>query len=308
LVEALASAGHAVTVLVRDPAKAGRLTPPFRLVTSLGQISDDTAIDTIINLAGEPIANGLWTAAKRRRILRSRLCTTRDVVRLMARLQRRPALMISGSAVGWYGLRQDEVLDETSGARSCFSHRMCDRWERAALQASHGGTRVVCLRIGLVLGTDGGMLARLLTPFEFCLGGRIGSGTQWMSWITRDDLIRLIAHVMATPGLTGAVNATAPRPVSNAGFARALGSALRRPAVLPLPAALLRRLGGDLAEELLLGGQRVVPDKAVRSGFTFSFEKLEEALAAMLGTRAASCRPVERREPAQATSRVRPTG
>ena len=284
LVEALAAAGHQPIVLVRDPAKAARLAPQFRLVTRLDQIPGDTRIDAIVNLAGEPIADRIWTAARRRRLLGSRLRMTRDVVRLIARLERKPAVLVSGSAIGWYGLWQDEALTEFDGGKACFSRRLCDAWERAAMVAERHGVRVVRLRTGLVLGVDGGLLARLLTPFEFGLGGRIGHGRQWMSWIARDDLVRLIAHVIATPSLTGAVNATAPEPTTNAMFAKALARALHRPAILPVPAGLLRRLAGDLADELLIGGQRVLPDKAEASGFTFRHPTLGSAFAAILGT------------------------
>ena len=283
LTEALVAAGHDVIVLARDPRKAAALRPPFRLVTSLDQIDSATAIDAIVNLAGEPISNGLWTRRKRRRILASRLRITRHVVRLIARLERRPAVLISGSAIGWYGLWQDEVLTEFDGGKRCFSHRVCEAWERATKRAERLGTRVVRLRIGLVLGIEGGMLAQLLLPFEFGLGGPIGSGRQWMSWIERDDLIRLIAHAIATPRLTGPVNATAPAPVTNAVFAAELARALHRPALLRLPAWLLRLVAGDLANELLIGGQRVIPDKADVSGFVFRHATLASALAAMLG-------------------------
>jgi uncharacterized protein len=283
LVEALASAGHDVIVLARDPAKAAALCPPFRLVTSLDQVAADTRVDAVINLAGEPIANGLWTRAKRRRILSSRLRMTRQVARLIGRLERPPAVLISGSAIGWYGLWRDEELTEFDGGKRCFSHRLCEAWELTARKAEAFGTRVVRLRIGLVLGTDGGMLGNLLTPFEFGLGGPIGSGRQWMSWIERDDLVRLIAAIIADRRFTGAVNATAPVPVANATFARELARALHRPALLRLPAGLLHRLGGDLADELLLGGQRVLPDKADANGFKFRYETLPGALAAMLG-------------------------
>jgi len=285
LVEALVSAGHEVTVLARDPAKAAGLRPPFRMVTSLDQIASDTAIDTIVNFAGEPIANGLWTRRKRRRILASRLRMTRAVVRLIDRLERRPSVLISGSAIGWYGNWQDESLTEFDGGKRCFGHRVCEAWECAARKAERSGTRVVRLRIGLVLGTDGGMLGNLLPPFEFGLGGPIGSGRQWMSWIERDDLIRLIAHIIATPQLTGAVNGTAPAPVRNAAFAQELGRALHRPALLRMPAALLHHLAGDLADELLLGGRRVLPDKAEASGFKFRHETLRSAFSAIFGAR-----------------------
>lgn len=283
LADALASAGHDVIALVRDPAKALALRPPLRMVTSLDQIPNDASIDAIINLAGEPIADGLWMARKRRRILASRLRVTRGVVRLIARLDRRPAVLISGSAIGWYGLWDDEPLTEFDGGKACFTHRVCEAWERAAMRAQRIGVRVVRLRTGLVLGTEGGMLARLLTPFEFGLGGPIGSGRQWMSWIERDDLVRLIAHIIVNPQLNGAVNATAPAPVINAEFTAELGRALRRPAFLRVPAAPLRFAARDLADELLLGGQRVLPDKALASGFAFRHETLGSALAAMLG-------------------------
>ena len=285
LVQALVGAGHDVTVLVRDPGKALALPTPLRVVTSLAQISNDAPIDAVINLAGEPIANGLWTLAKRRRILISRLRMTRHVVRLIARLEKRPAVLVSGSAIGWYGTWGDERLTEFDGGKRCFGHRVCEAWERAARKAEQFGTRVVRLRIGLVLGTDGGMLAQLLAPFEFGFGGPIGSGRQWMSWIELDDLVRLIAHAMVTPQLTGAVNATAPNPVTNADFTTELAHALGRPALLRLPAWLLHAVAGELADELLLGGKCVLPDKADVSGFKFRHETLRNAFGAMFGQR-----------------------
>jgi uncharacterized protein (TIGR01777 family) len=291
LVEAFAGAGHRAIVLTRDPGKAARLPPPFWLVTQLEQIPSDTSIDAIVNLAGEPIDGGLWTAARRRRILASRLRMTRNVVRLIARLERKPAVLVSGSAVGWYGLWQDEALTEFDGGKSCFTHRVCAAWERAAKAAEHHGVRTVRLRIGPVLGIDGGLLARLLTPFEFGLGGRIGHGRQWMSWIERDDLVRLIAHAIATPTLTGPVNATAPTPVDNRTFTHELARALHRPAFIPIPAPLLRGLARDLADELLIGGQRVLPDKVEQSEFKFRYPNLHDALATMLGSRAEHPRP-----------------
>jgi uncharacterized protein len=194
-------------------------------------------------------------------------------------------VLISGSAVGWYGLWQDEALTEFDGGKACFTRRVCETWERTARAAERHGVRVVRLRIGLVLGTDGGLLSRLLTPFEFGLGGRSGSGRQWMSWIERDDLVRLIAHAIATPSLSGPVNATAPAPVTNKVFTQELARALRRPAFLWIPSALLHRVAGDFADELLLGGQRVLPDKAETSGFRFRHPTLRHALSAILGAR-----------------------
>lgn len=287
LTQALAEGGHRVIALARDPAKAQCLRPPFGLITSLDQIPGDSRIDAIVNLAGEPIANGLWTQVKRRKIVKSRLDMTADVVCLIARLNRPPAVLINGSAVGWYGLRQDEPLGESAAGAPCFSHELCAAWEDAASKAGRYGVRVVYLRIGLVLGTEGGMLTRLLTPFEFGLGGPIGTGRQWMSWIERDDLVRLVAHIIANPALRGPINATAPLPVRNAILTAELAHALDRPAILRMPAGPLHRLGGEFADELLLGGQRVVPEKALASGFVFRHDNLRSALSAILGTNSA---------------------
>jgi uncharacterized protein (TIGR01777 family) len=285
LVAALVGAGHEVTVLTRARASAAHLPAPIRIVTALDQISGDTRLDAIVNLAGEPISDGLWTAAKRRRIVRSRLKVTRAVVRLIARLGHRPAVLVSGSAIGWYGLRGDEVLDETADGLDCFSRTICVRWERAAARAETLGVRVVRLRIGLVLAVEGGMLSRMLTPFEFGLGGPFGAGRHWMSWIHLDDVVRLIAHAIATPGLAGPLNGTAPEPVRNAAFTAALGRALARPAILPAPAAPLRLALGAFADELLLRGQRVVPAAALGSGFRFAYPTLDGALGAIVGAR-----------------------
>jgi uncharacterized protein (TIGR01777 family) len=282
LVASLTDAGHQVIALVRNPAKAELLAPPITLITSLDQLPADAKIDAIVNLAGEPIGNGLWTEAKRRKILDSRIGMTDDVVRLIARLERRPAVLLNGSAIGWYGLWQDQPLTESAKSHGCFSHELCAAWEKAASRAAEYGVRVVCLRIGLVIGTDGGLLTRMLTPFEFGLGGPIGSGKQWMSWIERDDLVRLIAHALTKPELSGPINATAPIPVTNRKFTEELGRRLQRPAVFRIPAGLLHRVAGDFADELLLGGQRVIPNKALSSGFVFRHETLRSAFEAIL--------------------------
>jgi uncharacterized protein (TIGR01777 family) len=283
LCEALAAADHSVIVLTRNAAKAVALRPPYRVVTDLEQISSDTHIDAIVHLAGESISGGLWTAQRKRAVIDSRVQMIDGLLALIARLRHRPSVFLAASAVGWYGLRDDAVLDENAGARACFSHESCATCEAAVRKAESYGVRVALLRIGLVLGTEGGLLARLLTPFEFGLGGPIGSGRQWMSWVARDDLVRLIAHVIATRTLDGPINATAPGPVTNAEFTRALGRALHRPAFFRIPAAPLRLVGGDFAKELLLGGQRVIPQKLLASGFAFRHPELDGALDAILG-------------------------
>ena len=282
LVASLAKAGHQVIALVRNPATAETLPPPLTLITSLDQIADDAAIDAIVNLAGEPIGNGLWTEAKRREIIASRVDMTRNVAKLIARLTKKPAVLVSGSAIGWYGLWQDQALTESAKSHPCFSHELCEAWESAARPAEELGMRVVYLRIGLVLGTEGGFITRMLTPFEFGLGGPLGTGRQWMSWIERDDLVRLIAHVVAARDLSGPVNATAPLPVTNTKFTEELGRRLNRPTLFRIPGGLLRRFGGDFANELLLGGQRVLPYKALSNGFKFRHESLRSAFEAIL--------------------------
>jgi uncharacterized protein len=282
LAAGLAGAGHQVIALARNPIRAELLPPPVTVITSLDQLGADTAIDAIVNLAGEPIGNGLWTETKRRDIVASRLDMTHGIVKLMARLTRKPAVLVSGSAIGWYGLWQDQALTESAKSHPCFSHALCEAWESAARGAEELGVRVVYLRIGLVLGTEGGFITRMLTPFEFGLGGPLGTGRQWMSWIERDDLIRLIAHVIATPELSGPVNATAPLPVTNSKFTEELGRRLHRPTLFRVPGGLLRKLGGDFANELLLGGQRVLPYKALSNGFKFKHESLRSAFDAIL--------------------------
>lgn len=286
LVAALAAAGHQVTVLTRDPAKARALASggEVRCVTTLDAIDSAARVDAIVNLAGEPISDTPWTMAKRLRILRSRLAVTHAVGRLVARLEQAPAVLVSGSAIGVYGLRGDEALTEADDGTPCFSRRVCVSWERAARRAGAGrGVRTVLLRTGLVLDRSGGMLVKLLAPFEFGLGGRFGTGAHWMSWIHRDDLVRLIIHAIATPDLAGPVNGVAPEPVTNRDFTAALGRALARPALLPIPGWPLRLVLGAFAEELLLSGQRVLPTAALRSGFLFAYPTIDAALAQIAG-------------------------
>ncbi|MDA7963917.1 TIGR01777 family oxidoreductase, partial [Ruegeria sp.] len=213
LVQALVAGGHFVTVITRDPRKADTLAHPVRVITSVDQIHDADRFDAIINLAGEPVANGLWTARKRAKIIRSRVEVTRALDALIQRLDHKPDCLINGSAIGWYGLRGDEILSETDAPSPAFVHEVCDTWERSAQTIVRHGVRVVTLRIGLVLGVDGGMLARLLTPFEFCGGGILGTGRQWMSWIELDDMIRVIAFALMRKDIDGPINATAPEPV-----------------------------------------------------------------------------------------------
>ena len=284
LVEALTAAGHRVTVLTRTPKKAATLTAPVRIVTDLAQIGDAERIDVVVSLAGEPVASGFWTKRRRTRIVTSRVRTARAVRRLCERLDTPPRVVIAASAIGAYGLRGDLPVTEAEPIRrdGSFSQRSCEATEAAYARI---GTRVVHLRTGLVLGTEGGVLGQMLLPFEFGLGGAFGTGRQWMSWIGRDDLVRLIWHAATREEIEGPLNAVAPAPVRNAAFAHTLAGALHRPCLFRVPAWALR-LAGGLGRELFLGGQCVLPAKALATGFTFRDPALAPLLRRLVGTAA----------------------
>lgn len=288
LVEALVAAGHHVTVLTRNPAKADHLAHPVRIVSNLDMIDDAEQFDAIVNLAGDAVAGGFWTRKKRAKIIGSRVDMTRSLNDLIARLTTKPACVINGSAVGWYGLQEDgdtAELTEASPSKPAFLHDVCAAWEQEAHVIADQGVRVVVLRIGLVLGVDGGMLAKLLTPFEFGAGGIMGHGRQWMPWIEQDDLIRVISFAIATPDLSGPVNAVAPNPVTNEVFSRGLASALNRPLLMRFPHWLLSGMLGDLGRETMLGGQRVLPARLISSGFAFNHVSLVPTLKQITGAK-----------------------
>jgi len=253
-----------------DPA-AGRLDP-----------AGLEGLDAVVHLAGEGIADGRWTAARRERILRSRVDGTALLARTLAALRRPPRALLSGSAVGYYGDRGDEVLDETAPSGAGFLAEVCRAWEGAAEPARAAGIRVVHLRTGVVLSGRGGALPRMAAPFRRFLGGPIGSGRQWVSWIALDDEVGAIRHLLEAEQVAGPVNLTAPRPVPNAELARALGRALGRPAVFRTPAAALRLLFGEMAA-VLLDSTRAVPRALERSGYVFRHPELEPFLASELG-------------------------
>jgi uncharacterized protein (TIGR01777 family) len=275
--------GHQLTVLARNPAKARQTLSPieFNILSSLDDWEPRISFDAVINLAGEPIMAKRWTEHRKRTLWESRVGLTEKLVERMTSAQHKPAVFISGSAVGIYGDQNDAVLDEKSPFKDEFGHRLCSAWENAALQAEKLGIRVCLLRTGLVIGKHGGFLERLLLPFNLGLGGRIGEGRQWMSWIHIEDHIALSQHLLESPNARGPYNATAPNPVTNAEFTREMAKCLQRPALLPIPAWLLKLAMGEMAE-LLLGSQRVLPKKALSSGFKFSYETLEPALSNVL--------------------------
>jgi uncharacterized protein len=274
--------GHQVIRLVR-----GR---PARDASEVAWDPDaariDTAalegVDAAVNLAGVTIARWPFTAGHRRRVLESRTRSAALLSRALAETTQGPRVLVSASAVGYYGNRGDEILDERSGFGSGFLADVCRAWESANDPASRAGVRVVTTRFGLVLSGEGGVLEAMRTPFRLGLGGKIGSGAQYMSWVSLEDVVRAVLHVIEREELRGPVNVTAPEPVTNEEFTRALGRVLHRPTVLPIPASAARLLLGGMADELLLGGQRVVPARLSESGFVFREPRIEPALRAAL--------------------------
>jgi len=236
--------------------------------------------DAVVNLAGENIAQR-WSSAAKRRIRESRVAGTRALAAAMR--AHPPAALVSASAVGYYGSRADEILTERSKPGADFLAQVCAEWEREALEAAKAGVRVVLLRSGMVLGAEGGALSRMLPPFKLGVGGRLGSGAQWMSWIHVADLCDLILFALREPAASGPLNATSPNPVSNADFTRALASVLHRPALFPVPAFALKLIFGEMAEALL-ASQRVIPDAALRAGFVFQHPEIGAALRSLLAT------------------------
>lgn len=271
--------GHDVLVWSRQPSHVAALCSGATGVGQLRDLQDGKPLDAVVNLAGAPIANQRWTASRRAVLLQSRVDLTRNLVDWLAGLSQPPRVLISGSAVGWYGDGQDTLLDEASPAQTPdFGSQLCKAWEQQALKAQALGMRVVLLRTAAVLSGQGGMLARLRLPFSLGLGGRLGSGQQWMPWIHLDDEVGLINFALLHEDCQGPVNACAPQLVRNSEFTAALAAALRRPAVLPVPAWALRLGLGEMSN-LLLCGQRVQPRRALDLGYTFQFGDINAALA-----------------------------
>lgn len=241
-------------------------------------------LGAVINLAGVGIGDKRWTPARKQQILESRTKSTRLLATTLSGLATKPAVFVSGSAVGYYGGRGDEILTEESPPGDDFLADVCVQWEAAARPAADAGIRLVTIRTGIVLGRDGGVLKRLLLPFRLGLGGRVGSGDQWMSWISLNDEIAAILHAVRTESLRGPANLTAPSPATNLELTEALGKAVHRPTVLPTPLAPLKvRYGSELVQHLLVEGQRVVPKALEASGFEFEHATIEDALRAILG-------------------------
>jgi uncharacterized protein (TIGR01777 family) len=283
LVPFLTAGGHRVIRLVRARELAGPdavYWDPTRGVPNLGALEE---LDAVVHLAGENIAGRRWNAEQKARIRDSRFGPTRLLSETLGRLRHPPGVLVAASAVGYYGSRGDAWVDEGSEPGTGFLADVCRNWEAATDLASYAGIRVVNLRLGVVLSPAGGALARMLTPFRLGLGGRIGGGNQFMSWVALDDVLGAIYHAIATPAVRGEVNAVAPVPVTNREFTKTLGRVLRRPTFLPLPAFAARLAFGELADELLLGGARVRPQALLETDYPFLFRDLEPALRHMLG-------------------------
>jgi uncharacterized protein (TIGR01777 family) len=286
LAHALTAEGREVVILTRrgPPPRAGSLrfvtwSPTGGSGSWADEVEDAAAV---VNLAGESIAARRWSNEHKRQILESRVQATRALVAAILAATRRPRAFVSGSAVGYYGPRGDEIITEEQSAGTDFLAKVCEAWESEANGVGEAA-RVVCIRTGLVLDGDGGALPQMLLPFKLGAGGPLGSGRQYWPWIHRDDWVALLRWAIDTSEVEGPLNATAPRPVTNAEFAKALGRAMHRPAFMPAPAFALRLAVGEMADPLLLSGQHAIPAKAQRLGFVFRHTQVDEALRAIFG-------------------------
>jgi uncharacterized protein (TIGR01777 family) len=267
---------HNIVVLSRSPKT---IKAPIQGVREIKQLKNDTVFDVVINLAGQPIADKRWSNRQKQRVLNSRIGTTQNLIAYLKRLEHKPKLFVSGSAIGYYGISQtDEEIDETAPGDNSFSSQLCQQWETIALGAQDLGIRTCLLRTGIVLGKGGGALGKMLPLFKKGLGGRIGQGKQWMSWIHLDDLVGIILHCIEHDSLHGAINGTSPVPVTNQVFTTTLGKVLKRPTFFPMPTMLVKLLFGEMGEELLLAGKKIMPVKVCNTGYQFKFLTLDEAL------------------------------
>ena len=279
----LTTGGHTVLPLVRHKAK--REKGEIYWDPAEGRIDAERleGVDALVHLAGESLSGGRWTDAKKRAIWRSRVKGTRLLAESLNRLRRPPRVFVSSSAIGFYGNRGNKRIDEQSAPGKGFLADLCRAWEAEAVKARRSGARVVLLRTGVVLAPAGGALGTMLLPFKIGVGGRLGSGRQYVSWIDHDDLVALVFHALTTSSVRGPLNGTAPFPVPNATFTTVLGQVLRRPTLLPVPSLAVKAMFGEMGQALLLEGARVLPKAAAKHGFRFDCEGLEESLSFQLG-------------------------
>ncbi len=282
LVRALVADGHTVTVLSRGVGRAEAGRTHFVEWNPDGSAgpwaSTLNGAEAVVNLAGESIAGSRWSSNQKARILDSRVLATRSLVEAVGKAASPPPVFVSGSAVGYYGPLGDEIAAEDRPPGHDFLADVCARWEQEATRVASSRTRVACIRTGLVLDRHGGALPKMLPPFWFGAGGPVGSGRQYWPWIHRQDWVDLVRFAIRTPAVSGPLNLTAPNPVTNTEFARALGRVLHRPAVVPTPGFALRLMLGEMADALLLSGQRAVPAKAERLGYSFRYPDIQTAL------------------------------
>lgn len=262
--------------------KDSKILPYWDIEKQIVTLDEDSQIDVVIHLAGESIAENRWSRSKKEKILKSRVDGTKLLADYFSKVKSKPKVFISCSAIGFYGDRKDEILIEDSQKGRGFLSDVTYQWERATVAATKAGIRVVNIRLGMVLSKKGGALKRMILPFKLGLGGKIGDGSQYISWIAIEDLAEAINHVIQTPMLKGAVNFVAPNPVTNQKFTQTLGDILHRPTFLPLPIFLTRLIFGEMGEELLLLSIRVKPEKLENSGFSFKYPMLETALSKQL--------------------------
>lgn len=283
LVAALEADGHLVRPLVRRTPRAEKNEIGWDPAAGKIDAAELANVDAVVHLAGENIAAQRWSPSFKQRFLESRVGGTSLLCKSLAGLPTRPSVLVSASATGYYGSRSDEAVDESSRPGTGFLADVCQQWEAATTPASDAGIRVVNLRIGVVLSRDGGALAKMLTPFRLGLGGVIASGRQYMSWIALEDMIRVIHFALSATALAGPVNATAPGAVTNREFTKTLGRVLGRPTLFPMPAFAARLAFGEMAEDLLIGGVRVLPKALTAARFNFAYPDLESALQHILG-------------------------
>jgi uncharacterized protein (TIGR01777 family) len=283
-VESFKAGGHNIIRLVRSEPK-GEGTAAWDPAKATIDRTALEGLDAVVHLAGENIAAARWTEEQKARIKDSRVKGTQLLSETLAGLSKPPKVFVAASATGFYGNRGDESLDETSSPGSNFLAQVCIPWEKATEAAAQAGIRVVNLRIGIVLAADGGALAKMITPFKFGLGGRIGSGQQYMSWIEISDVVGAINHALSVEFLRGPVNAVAPNPVTNAEFTATLGKVLSRPTFFTMPAFAAHMAFGEMGDELLLGSTRVYPKTLLESGYKFRYSELAAALEHILGSR-----------------------
>jgi uncharacterized protein (TIGR01777 family) len=282
---ALKSDGHNVVHLVRagKTAQAGDVQwDPMRATVDVAGLE---GVDVVIHLSGAGISDGRWTEERKQLLRSSRIDTTRVLVDSLSRLKQKPRLLIVASAIGYYGDRGDEILTEASATGTDFLALVCRDWEAEASRAAEKGIRTVMLRTGVVLSGKGGALSKMIPPFKLGVGGRLGNGQQWMSWIGIEDVVGIIRHTIANEHVSGPVNVVAPNPVRNEEFTRLLAGMLHRPAIFPAPAFVLRLAMGEMADAVLLSSDRVKPEKILAAGYKFRFEILEPALRAAVLSR-----------------------